>query len=1101
MAEAICNTNWGQTPLGPSHKWPASLRIAIATALDSPLPTVVLWGSELLQIYNDAYQPILGLRHPAAMGQATRECWPEVWQFNQPIYHQVMGCGQTVHLVDQAYVIEPCGVPETRYFTVTYAPLRDEGGGVRGVTVIAVETTGRVLMERKNEALLKTIRFADDQLRQMFEQAPNFLIVLKGPNHVFEIVNAAGRHLISGRDVVGKSLLQALPEFAPQGFVKILDRVYQSGETYLASNRRISIAVPGAPLNDSISPPLIDSYVDFVYQPIKDVQGQVSGIFISGSDVTEHHRARLALTSNLEQLKIAEARHSFQITLADRLRPLTSPEKVTAAACELLGQHLGVSRVVLCDINEVQKTFLVCSEWNRDLKGSMAGVKSTLDDFGLEHVAALRSGKISVNHDVTLDPRTADTAEKFAQLGIRADLAIPLVKSGFLTMVLALHHPAAHHWTDAEIALATDVAERTWSAAEGARAQAELQAERDQSQHLFDIMTEGFAVIDRNWCVMQMNAAGLHMGRRTKLEVIGKNQWDIWPEFIGTELEGVYRRVMAMRVADSFEQKIHSSDGHTASLAVTVYPMLDDRIGVFFRDDSERNAASEALRISRTRAENALAVAQLGTFDLNVVTNHVECSARTREIFGFTDAQGHVAADFFDRILPSDLPRIRQEVADATNQNRRLETEYRIQLPDGSIRSIVSVSTCQIDSVGAWVRQVGVFSDTTAQKQAEEKLRDVDRRKDEFLAMLAHELRNPLAPITTAADILSRPSVNEKTLREMSAMVVRQANHMTRLIDDLLDVSRINNGLVTLAREAVDLKDVVASAVEQVSSLIEKQNHDFSMQISGEALRVEGDRVRLVQVFANILTNAARYTPADGKILLNLGIVRSTTGSQAKVVVRDNGMGMNESLLPHIFELFTQGERSPDRYQGGLGLGLSLVKNLVELMGGTVTARSDGFGMGSEFTVVLPLLVEDSVAAAPRKALPQVSDNVQIKHIMVVDDNVDAATSLAMLLEMDGHKVSVAHSAEQALAIACFAASSPPQAFLLDIGLPVMDGYELARQLRALPVTASATLIALTGYGQPQDREKSKAVGFDLHLEKPVDPARLLALLNGPSAS
>jgi len=262
----------------------------------------------------------LGLRHPTAIGQATRDCWPEVWQFNQPIYHQVIGSGQTVHLEDQAYVIEPSGVPEARYFTVTYAPLRDEGGAVRGVTVIAVETTQRVLMERENQALQQASRFADDQLRQMFAQAPNFMIVLKGPDHVFEIVNVAGKALFSGRDVIGKSVLQSFPEVAAQGFVEILDSVYKSGETYLASNRLVSFAAPGAPLNDSINGSAVDMYVDFVYQQIKDAHGQVSGIFISGSDVTEHQLASLALNNNLQHLQAAEARYAFQLRLADCLR-------------------------------------------------------------------------------------------------------------------------------------------------------------------------------------------------------------------------------------------------------------------------------------------------------------------------------------------------------------------------------------------------------------------------------------------------------------------------------------------------------------------------------------------------------------------------------------------------------------------------------------------------------------------------------------------------------------------------------------------------------------------------------------------------------------
>ena len=1095
MAEMIRHADWSQTPLGPCDQWPSSLRIAVAAALDSPLPTIVLWGSNLLQIYNDAYQPILGLRHPAAMGQPTHDCWPEVFQFNQPIYHRVMGNGQTVHLEDQEYVIEPSGVPETRYFTVTYTPLRDESGAACGVTVIAVETTQRVLMERENQALHQASRFADDQLQQMFAQAPNFMIVLKGPDHVFEMVNAFGRNLFFGRDLIGMTVLQSFPEVAAQGFVKILDEVYQSGKPYLATDRLVSFSVPSglpdASTDGSTGERKLERYVDFVYQPIKNKKGQISGIFISGNDVTQNHLARLALDDNLRHLRESDARHSFQLKLSDCLRPLASAQEVTAAACELLGVHLGVSRVVFCEINDALGTFFVRSEWSRDRQGDMAGMTRALNDFGPDHVAQLRTGQVSANHDVTLDSRTADHAQAFIERGIRADLAVPLVKSGALTVILALHHPAPHQWTAAEIDLVKDTAERTWSAAESVRAQAELRAERDQSQHLFNIMTEGFSVIDNDWRIAQINGEGLRIGRRTKQQVLGHKLWDIWPEVIDTELDRVYRRVMATRVQETFQQQIHFADDHKLSLAITVYPMLDKGIAAFVRDITEREEANEALRISHSRAENALTVAKLGTFDFNVVTRQIECSARSCEIFGLPVAQDHSADEFSQRIVASDLPRFRQEIADARAQKRRLDLEYRIQLPDGSIRHIVSASTCQTDSDGVVVRQVGVVSDVTAQKQAEDKLRDVDRRKDEFLAMLAHELRNPLAPITMAAGILSRPGVSQKTLQEMSAIVVRQADHMTCLIDDLLDVSRINKGLVTLDREALDLKDVLASAVEQVRSLMEKQNHDFSMQVTGEALHVEGDRVRLVQVFANILANAAKYTPPGGKIHLDLAV----DGSHAKARVRDNGVGMSESLLPHIFDIFTQAERTPDRSQGGLGLGLSLVKNLVGLQGGTVTARSDGPGRGSEFTVLLPLLVNEPVQPAPPSPPPHVAGNVEVKHIMVVDDNVDAATTVAMLLEMDGHTVSVVHSAENALAIAQAAALNPPQAFLLDIGLPGMDGYELARRLRALPATTTATLIALTGYGQPQDREKSQAAGFDHHVEKPVDPDRLLALL------
>ena len=313
----------------------------------------------------------------------------------------------------------------------------------------------------------------------------------------------------------------------------------------------------------------------------------------------------MELSDKLQRLQAAEARHAFQLKLADRLRPLTTPTEVTAAACELLGQHLGVSRVVFYEINDVHRTFFTRSDWTAGSQASMAGMTLAMNDFGPDHVGSLLSGQVSANHDVTLDPRTAQYADAFTQLGIRATLAVPLVRSGVLTVVFALHHVVPHHWTDAEIEAVTDVAERTWAAAESARAQAELRAERDKSRHIFDTMTEGFTLIDSDWRITQMNAEGVRLSRRTPLEMIGKNLWEIWPEVIGTELETVYRRVMATRVANTLEQDIKFSDGHTTSLALTAYPMLDGGLAAFFRDVTERNAAAEAVRVSQMRAENA----------------------------------------------------------------------------------------------------------------------------------------------------------------------------------------------------------------------------------------------------------------------------------------------------------------------------------------------------------------------------------------------------------------------------------------------------------------------------------------------------------------
>ncbi len=311
---------------------------------------------------------------------------------------------------------------------------------------------------------------------------------------------------------------------------------------------------------------------------------------------------------------------------------------------------------------------------------------------------------------------------------------------------------------------------------------------------------------------------------------------------------------------------------------------------------------------------------------------------------------------------------------------------------------------------------------------------------------------------------------------------------MTGLVDDLLDVSRVTRGLITLSREQLDLRGVVAAAVEQAQALIDARGHDLAIAIPSGPAWVCGDRMRLIQIIANLLNNAAKYTPDGGKIRLSI----EADDNAWLICVKDSGVGISAGLLPHIFELFSQADRTPDRAQGGLGLGLALVKSLVELHGGIVSAYSTGVGMGSEFTLQLPQLRE-SVSESDMQTdnLTPAVANTSL-HLIVVDDNADAADTIAMLLENLGYSVSVEYEAHGALERARVEA---PQVLMLDVGLPDMDGYELARRLRAMPQTATSTLIALTGYGQEDDRDRSRAAGFDYHFVKPADLMELAALL------
>ena len=376
------------------------------------------------------------------------------------------------------------------------------------------------------------------------------------------------------------------------------------------------------------------------------------------------------------------------------------------------------------------------------------------------------------------------------------------------------------------------------------------------------------------------------------------------------------------------------------------------------------------------------------------------------------------------------------------------------------------------------------------EKKARQMAEQQNSAKDQFLAMLGHELRNPLAPISTAAQLLRLQPGDARRVRYASEVISRQVEHMNSLLGDMLDVSRVTRGLVTLNTEDIELDAVIDRALEQTHSLVEAAHHRVEVNLPPTPIRLRGDQTRLVQVFANLLNNAAKYTPPNGRI----GITARLDGEHVVVVVSDSGEGLAPELAPRVFDLFSQGERKPDRAQGGLGLGLALVRSLVELHGGNVTAASAGPGQGSSFTVTLPC----EPGAKPPVVLKRRRGDAHgpALRVMVVDDNVDGAISLSLYLEAaGGHNVCTYYDAGAALA---WAGSEAPDVFILDIGLPDITGYELARRLRAMPQFENALFIALTGYGQPQDQQLAREAGFDHHLAKPADPQHVLELLRLP---
>jgi PAS domain S-box-containing protein len=508
----------------------------------------------------------------------------------------------------------------------------------------------------------------------------------------------------------------------------------------------------------------------------------------------------------------------------------------------------------------------------------------------------------------------------------------------------------------------------------------------------------------------------------------------------------------------------------------------------------QRHWGEQALRATEERLRLATQTGKVGLWEWDIINNHVIWSESLYQMHGVTPEEFDPTLEGFSTLVhPDDRAMVADTVRRTLEENAPYELTFRIMTPAGNALWLYTTATVLRDAGGKPQRIVGAVTDVThiknaeeAVRQAQQELKRADRRKDEFIAMLGHELRNPLAPIANAVHLLRQTPSTDTTQIQARAIIERQMGRLTRLVDDLLDVSRITSGRVQLHQERIALDAVVQRAIETVRPLVDTEHHRLQVELTTEPVWIFGDVTRLEQVFANLLNNAAKYTNAGGEIRLRTAL----ENGRAVVRISDNGIGIAPELLPHVFELFIQAERTLERSRGGLGVGLSLVKRLVQLHGGTVEVASN-LGKGSEFTVSLPAIPAPT-RHAQRETLR--SDNLPARtlRVLVVDDNVDAAQSLGMLLSAAGHTVALAHDGLAALGAA---ESQHPDLVFLDIGLPRLNGYEVARKLRADPANRGAMIVAMTGYGQPEDLRRSNQAGFDHHLVKPADPFRIEELL------
>ena len=530
-----------------------------------------------------------------------------------------------------------------------------------------------------------------------------------------------------------------------------------------------------------------------------------------------------------------------------------------------------------------------------------------------------------------------------------------------------------------------------------------------------------------------------------------------------------------------YSGRSHAFSASDVSLLQKLADDLGHGIGVL-RLRAERASREAALRSSEARFRALVEQATDGIFVADARGAYIDANSAGCAMLGYTREE-LLSLHIADVIDPAEVERIGPEVA-RFEGGEMVVSEWLFRRKDGS-NFTGEVRGRQF----ADGRLQAIVIDITERKARELDLREADQRKDEFLAMLAHELRNPLAPIRYAARVLGKLDVDEPRVQWARDVIERQVAHLARLVDELLDISRIARGKINLKTARVELSELVRQACEAAQPLMSAKGHRFEIMLPEKRVTIEGDLVRLVQVLQNLLDNAAKYTPERGRVELVAGL----SGREVEIEVRDNGAGIPASLLPEVFELFRQGEHGPDRSRGGLGIGLTLVRQLVELHGGRVEAHSAGLGQGASFTVRLPAAVNAAENPSPTEDGP-LAEPVGLR-VLVVDDDVAVAESTAMLLRLEGHEIRCANSGEAALRLC---REFQPEAVLLDIGLPGQDGYEIARKIRGLPGGTELKLIAVSGYGHEAAVARGREAGFDHYLVKPVDPEKLSALLTAP---
>ncbi|UQA56836.1 ATP-binding protein [Polyangium aurulentum] len=1223
---------WDETPLGAPLHWPQSLRSALSICLGSAFPIAIYWGEKLALLYNDAWSPIPGGKHPWALGRPGHEVWPEIWDTIGPMFEQVLSTGEATYSEDQLLPMRRHGYTEECYFNFTFSPIRGEGGRVEGIFNAVIETTFRVISERRTRLLrdlgerTATARSAEEACAlaaTTLGEAPRdvpfcALYLADDKTHVARLAACSG--IAPGGPAAPTTIaLEGEADGAPWP----LARIRNTGRSDIVTglDERFGSALPGGPWPEPANAALVAPILagsggragaflvlgmsprlaaDDEYRQFAERAASQIGSALGTAMAYEIERKRAESLAELDRAKTAffsNVSHEFRTPLTLMLGPaeeaISSPDRALRGP-DLETVHRNALRLLklvntLLDFSRIEAGRAQVAFERTDIamltRDLASAFRSAIERGGVELVVDCSAVREPVYVDRTMwekivlnllsnafkftfegkilvtlrevgrrfELSVADTGvgipehelprvfERFHRIegtrsrthegsGIGLALVHDLVRlhGGSIEVSSGLHKGttfrvsiptgSAHLPADrvgegataggATQAVASFVAEaERWlpdtveqdaeeDAAPGPAPSSELVLVADDNADMREYIVR---LLGKRWSVLAVadGAQALEVARARHVDLILTDV--MMPNLDGFGLiralraNGATSRIPVIMLSARAGEESRIEGLQAGADDYLVKPFSSKELVARVSTHLELARARRQAEAERNRFESLLkdvpaAVNYLRGPDLVFEFAHPITTQALggRAIEGkqileaIPEHRGQAFEGLLREVLATGRPQMGSEVLiklDKTNTGALEDTYWNftylpVRSVTGEIEGVMTFDLEVTDQVLARRRIEGLM----------EELKATDRRKDEFLAMLAHELRNPLAPIQTSLYLLRKRAASPELDRYLD-IVERQAHNLARIVDDLLDVSRITRGKIELRKERFDLAKAVSRALESSRELIESRKHAVTVSLPDRPVPIEADPVRLDQIVINLITNAAKYTDKGGQISVSL----ESIGDTAELRVRDNGIGIPPDLLPRVFELFQQGGRDLARSQGGLGIGLTVVRRLIELHGGTVEARSEGAGKGSEFIVRIPRVREEP--ASPSKDGADGSGRRAMKRagasrarVLVVDDNQDAAQSLAEVIEQYGHEARVAIDGVSALKIAD---EWQPQLVFLDIGLPGMDGYQVAQALGQRS-TYKPVLVALTGYGQESDRRASNEAGFTHHLVKPA---------------